>query len=578
MAVLMSLLLFACTDLNEELLGEFTESYSEANPAAAFIDADTSGGSAGSGSGGSAGSGGGGSDLLGGPYSKLRDGSAGHFGHFSSQTLPSDEAWIATKGGDWYDGGILIDLHKHNFLANNGIIGNTWNQAYSGINAVNIALFGADSEDDGTKQLRTLRAYFYYRLLDLYGRVKLITTVKKEGDNFVSIDAPQSSRSEVFDFVEAELLDVLGLTRAQVLAGAALTAFGPSNNAYRANQYGALGLLAKLYLNAEVYTGTALWAEAAAAANYIIENGSYKLATASYSTGVGDAGTAFSVTNLGRLNPSHVDREDGNIYTYDNLEGYAAIFAANNGGNPEFVWSIEYDEVDAHGMNFAKMTLHYGSQFTWNFEAQPWNGYATLQDFYNDYDPGDRRQESNHITGVQRTFNGGIVRDYAKEPKDTDSALDYTPENTGGIFPNGLRQAGARLGKFSFKQFGRPNQDNDYPIIRLGEMYLIRAEGKARAAGDWSLALPDVNIIRGRAGAAALSSIDAGEFLAERGREMFQESTRRSDQIRFGKYYAGADSGRRNDATVSPAYKNVMPIPLDAINAANGSLSQNEGY
>ena len=568
MAVLMSLVLFACTDLNEELLGEFTESYSEANPAAAFIDADTSGGSAGSG--------GGGSDLLGGPYSKLRDGSAGHFGHFSSQTLPSDEAWIATKGGDWYDGGILIDLHKHNFLANNGIIGNTWNQAYGGINAVNIALFGADSEDDGTKQLRTLRAYFYYRLLDLYGRVKLITTVKKESDNFVSIDAPQSSRSEVFDFVEAELLDVLGLTRAQVLAGAAPTAFGPAGNSYRASHLGAVGLLAKLYLNAEVYTGTALWAEAAAAANYIIENGSYKLATAAYSTGVGDAGTAFSVTNLGRLNSNQVDREEGNIYTYDNLEGYAAIFAANNEGNPEFIWSIEYDEVDAHGMNFSQMTLHYGSQFTWNLEAQPWNGYATLQDFYNDYDSGDRRQENNHVTGVQRTFNGGIVRDYAKEPNDPDTALDFTPDNTGGIFPNGLRQAGARLGKFSFKQFGRPNMDNDYPIIRLGEMYLIRAEGKARAAGDWSLALPDVNIIRGRAGAAALSSIDADEFLAERGREMFQESTRRSDQIRFGKYYAGADDGK--GTTVSPAYKNVMPIPLDAINAANGSLSQNEGY
>ena len=460
----------------------------------------------------------------------------------------------------------MIDLHKHNFLANNGIIGNTWNQAYGGINAVNEAL--PDADEDGTKQLRTVRAYFYYRLLDLFGRVKLITSS--------GAVAPQSSRSEVFDFVEAELLDVLGLTRAQVLAGDAPTAFGPANNPYRASHLGAVGLLAKLYLNAEVYTGTALWAEAAAAANYIIENGSYKLAMASYSTGVGDAGTAFSVTNLGRLNSNQVDREEGNIYTYDNLEGYAAIFAANNEGNPEFIWSIEFDEVDAHGMNFAKMTFHYGSQFTWNFEAQPWNGYATLQDFYNDYDSGDRRQESNHITGVQRTFNGGIVRDYAKEPNDPDTALDYTPKNTGGIFPNGLRQAGERLGKFSFKQFGRPNQDNDYPIIRLGEMYLIRAEGKARAAGDWSLALPDVNIILGRAGAAALSSIDADKFLAERGREMFQQSTRRSDQIRFGKYYAGADDGK--GTTVSPAYKNVMPIPLDAINAANGSLSQNEGY
>ena len=121
-----------------------------------------------------------------------------------------------------------------------------------------------------------------------------------------------------------------------------------------------------------------------------------------------------------------------------------------------------------------------------------------------------------------------------KNLNDTDSALDFTPENTGGIFPNGLRQAGARLGKFSMKQFGRPDMDNDYPIIRLGELILIRAEGNARAAGDWSLALPDVNIIRARSGAAALTSIDADKFLAERGREMFQESTRRSDQIRFG--------------------------------------------
>ena len=551
LVVIMSALLFACTDLEEELVGEFTESYSEANPAAPFLNA---------------GSGGGGSDLLGGPYSKLRDGSAGHFGHFSAQTLPSDEAWIATKGGDWYDGGILIDLHKHNFLANNGIINNTWNQAYGGINAVNDALPSAD--EDGTKQLRTVRAYFYYRLLDLYGRVKLITTS--------GVDAPQSSRSEVFDFVEAELLDVLGLTRAQVAAGDAPTAFGPAGNAYRANQYGALGLLAKLYLNAEVYTGTALYAEAAAAANYIIENGSYKLATASYSSGVGSAGVEHAVTNLGRLNSNQVAREEGNIYTYDNLEGYAAIFAANNEGNPEFIWSIEYDEVTAGGMNFSQMTLHYGSQFTWNLEAQPWNGYATLQDFYNDYDANDRRQENNHVTGVQRTFNGGIVRDYAKEPEDTDSALDFTPANVGGIFPNGLRQAGARLGKFSFKQFGRPDMSNDYPIVRLGEMYLIRAEGNARAAGDWSMALADVNIIRGRSGASALTSIDADEFLAERGREMFQESTRRSDQIRFGKYYEGADTGK--GSTVSPAYKNVMPIPLDAINAANGTLSQNEGY
>ena len=91
------------------------------------------------------------------------------------------------------------------------------------------------------------------------------------------------------------------------------------------------------------------------------------------------------------------------------------------------------------------------------------------------------RKHTNHLAGVQRTFNGGIVRDFAKEPNDESPDLEFTG-NDGGIFPNGLRQAGARLGKFSFKQFGRPDQDNDYPIIRLGDLYLVRAEANARLA------------------------------------------------------------------------------------------------
>ena len=568
---------YACTDLDEELVGEFTESYSEANPAAAFINA---------------GSGGGGADALGAAFSKLRDGSAGHFGHFTAQTLPSDEAWIATKGGDWYDGGILIDLHKHNFLANNGILGNTWNQLYGGINAVNDAM--GDASADDAKQLRAVRAFHYYRLMDLYGSVKYVTEAGDEG---------QLSRAAMFEKVEGELLDLVGLTRDQLTNGDAPTAFGSTNTAYRVNHFAVMGLLAKLYLNGEVYTratpggtGTEMWEQAYAAANYVIENSPYRLATSpSTQAAVGSAGAVMSNVNLGRLNSNEVNvggnqqYPDGsssadNIYAQDNMEGYTALFAANNDqANPEFIWSIEYDEVTAGGMNFAKMTLHYGSQQTFNFEAQPWNGYATLADFYNDYDDAnDVRKHTNHLAGVQRTFNGGIVRDFAKEPNDASPDLEFTGDNAGGIFPNGLRQAGARLGKFSFKQFGRPDQDNDYPIVRLGDLYLVRAEANARRGGSWNgaAALADVNIIRARSGAAAKSASDITEafFLAERGREMFQESTRRQDQIRFGQYRAGADSGRRADSTPTDTHKIVMPIPLDAINASNGSLSQNTGY
>ena len=104
-------------------------------------------------------------------------------------------------------------------------------------------------------------------------------------------------------------------------------------------------------------------------------------------------------------------------------------------------------------------------------------------------------------------------------------------------------------------------------------MYLTRAEALARNGNDWNLALPDTNIIRARAGVSIYTTLNAEEFLAERGREMFQESSRRTDLIRFGKY---------NDIwwekPASESFKNVMPIPFEQIQASEGSLTQNEGY
>ena len=216
------------------------------------------------------------------------------------------------------------------------------------------------------------------------------------------------------------------------------------------------------------------------------------------------------------------------------------------------------------------MTLHYSSQFTWNLEAQPWNGYATLQEFYDSYDDNDLRKAASFIAGPQLDSGGSAVLDYATD--DDEIPLNFTPE-INELEPNSLREAGARLGKFSFKQFGRPDMSNNFPIVRLGEMYLTRAEAMARHNNDWSLALTDTNIIRARAGVAAYTSLTAEEFLAERGREMFQESSRRTDLIRFGKY-----NGAWWEKPVSESYKNVMPIPFEQIQASNGTLSQNEGY
>ena len=223
-------------------------------------------------------------------------------------------------------------------------------------------------------------------------------------------------------------------------------------------------------------------------------------------------------------------------------------------------------------MNFAQMTLHYTSQFTWNLAAQPWNGYSVLEDFYNSYDAADKRKKANFIIGKQSDYLGGQLIDFSGQEGKLD--LEYIPE-IDQLAPNSDRDGGARLGKFSFRQGQQPDMDNDMPIIRLGEMYLIRAEAKARVAGDWSLAATDVNTIRARAGLPAMTSITADSFLAERGREMFMEVTRRQDLIRFGKW--GSSWWEK---TNSDAYRIVFPIPQSQIDASTGigKLSQNPGY
>ena len=519
----MLLLLAACTDLEEDLKGDIT------------TDINIPGISTGSG----------GSDILGGAFSELRNtGSAGHDRYYSVQEISSDEQCIAAKGGDWFDGGILVELHKHTYTPTHAFLNGTWNTSYNAINTVNELLAGTSLDGNQTAQMQVLRAYFYLRLMDLYGRVKIITQP--------GVDAPQSSRADVFAFVESQILNVLAIPEVSETMDLSGSDLGTDVNSYRINQYGALGILSKLYLNAEVYVGTPMYDKAAIAADYVIESGAYMLC---------DDGCA--VTNLGRRPAVETDPEM--------LEGYAAVFAPNNENNPEHIFVVEYDEVSGGGMNFSQMNLHYSSQFTWNLNEQPWNGYATLEEFYNSYEDGDVRKKANFIVGPQLDFGGGAILDYASD--DEDIQLNYTPE-INELQPNSLREAGARAGKFSFKQLGRADMDNDYTILRLGEMYLNRAEGLARAAGDWSLALPDVNVIRRRAKVADYTSIDADEFLAERGREMFQESVRRTDLIRFGKYN---DAWWEKPADPSD-HVNVFPIPQDQINASNGTLTQNSGY
>jgi hypothetical protein len=462
------------------------------------------------------------SDGLSGAFSRLLSGTANHGSYFSAQEISSDEAVITQKGGDWFDGGIWLIMHKHEFTPTVGGINGAWGDIYGGIFQCNELLGKSSTTEAGKVQLRTLRAYLYWRLLDMFGRIKLITAS--------GVDSPQVTRLEAYNFVESELLAVL-------------PSLPDGKQEYgRVSKGAANALLARLYLNAKVYKGlathnTADLDKAIAAADAVINSG---------------------------------------VYTLD--PDYAKVFAPDNVENQEHIFVAPFDETTGSGMNFAQMTLHYPSQLTYKLAQQPWNGYSTLEEFYNSYDAADKRKAANFIVGPQKDASGNPILDLAFDKGDTDGAeINYTPK-INMLAPNGSRQAGARLGKFSFKQGQNPDMDNDYPVLRYGEVLLNKAEALARKNGfgdPTSKILVDQ--LRSRAGLPSIGSLTEGSLLAERGRELFQEALRRTDLIRFGAW----GNAWWEKAAHAPDKFILFPIPAEQITASQGSpnkLTQNPDY
>ncbi|MBD1367236.1 RagB/SusD family nutrient uptake outer membrane protein [Mucilaginibacter sp. ZT4R22] len=470
---------------------------------------------------------------------------------FNLNEVTTDEVVVPTRGADWGDGGHWVRLKTHTTNSSDSQPANGWNLGFGGVTTCNKLLAALAVSDSPTAvtyvaELKALRAIYYYWLLDLFGNVPITT-------DFSETAPPATKpRAEVYAFIEKELLENVDK----------LPKVGTGDGPYygRVTYYVVQATLAKLYLNAQTYTGTPQYDKALAACDIIINSGKFQL-----------------------------------------MNNYADIFSRNNIGSTESIWAIPFDGVKAKGFNMNMETLHLQSQNTYQMNNQPWNGFASVQEFYQSYidpaqNPGpqgtvvgldpkgtpttgtlDKRMLNNFIVGPQFQADGVTpLTDGGADKTDPDGQPITLTPYVNELQPNAWRQAGARIGKWQFYKGMLTDLDNDLAIYRYADILLMKAELLARKNSNWSdpVALALVNQIRTiHGGVSPLPGLTAETFLAERGREMFAESYRRQDMLRFGTYNS---KYRFHDADANTNV-NIFPIPEPQINA-NPNLKQNPGY
>jgi hypothetical protein len=399
----------------------------------------------------------------------------------------------------------------------------------TGADATNIGYYAAEA--------RFLRAYQYWVLMDVFGNPPFVTETTKIG----SIIPPRITRAALFAYIESELKAIDPLLPK------------PNANLYgRADEGAAWALLARMYLNAQVYTGTARYTDAITYSQKVISSNSYGL-----------------ISNFDNL-----------MLADDNLNSIPG-----GGKIGEFIFTINYDGTKTEGYGGTQYLTH-----------APVGGTM----------PSAKFGISGGYAGSRTTSN--IIALFPTPPyKDTLSA--HFPNNGNAdkraqfwypgqsLVINSLTTFGDGIAVSKFRNVtttgaqgsNQTFSDVDMPLFRLPEQYLIYAESVLRggAGGDPATALTYINLIRTRAyGGSAAGNITAAQLttqfiLDERARELFWEGFRRTDLIRYGFFTSSSylwpfKGGAINGQGVAD-FRNLFPIPESDL-AANPNLKQNTGY
>lgn len=490
----------------------------------------------------------------------------------------SSDAWILPgRQGDWVDGGKWQSLFLHNYGPGNATIKSTWNALYTIIGNCNTSIdnletfiqAGGESYlQDYQYEARAVRAILYYHLVDLFGRVPLVTSSKT-----VMADVNQSSRSEVYQFIVDELTDCIPHL--------------PSGKCQNMGKYygrvtKAVGYMAmaKVAINSPILSKDD-W-----------NDGSLVGGIAKVAPYVNQAGKNIKIA----LDGTTRDAWETVLYCQKQIEkegyslqpNFSQNFSKTNDSSVENIWTQPSDGTTYKVSDYnPTRTLHAAHASAYGLQG--WNGVcATVEQmkvFKYGTDEQDPRMDMTFFYGPVfvdgKPIDAGLGDGAQLCYNPMDVVVDFKEDVPNQI----LKFAGARMSKYEVDNTTSSylNHNNDKVFWRYADALLLAAEAKVRMgqSGD-----AEVNEIRDRVQAGQKSNVTLQDILDERMLEFSYEGMRRQDQIRFGTYtepttdrYAGVHHNvATGDYVVdNTGFTTVFPIPTSVLEL-NTKLTQNPGY
>jgi hypothetical protein len=549
---------------------------------------------------------------------------------FNLNELTTDHAVVG-----WGDPG-LPDLHGMYWSSSNDFTEAMYNRLAQEVSFCNSFISNAANLSDAVvpnfvAEARFLRAFAYYNLMDLYSKVPLTTEI--------STDLPQqSSRTELFNFVETELLAIID----NLLPSG-------SNEYGRVDQVAAWALLSKLYLNAEVWTGTSRYEDCVNYSNEVI-NSTYNINT----NDANGNGTAYDELFLADNDTNGAQNEFIFTANFDGLNSqtyggttflvHAAIggsmpaneFGVNGGWGGLRTTKSLVNKFPAGIIDIAALNNGLGGSLSdWGLVGDAtengWDGpdmemYETSNDVYELYTDllGNQMKfrfnedwgQNYGDDGADGSLNSGganivipgdgvyhVVLDLNTNSYTLEEVLPES-DRRGMFYTDGQNLEIEEIPSFTdgyavtkFKNIdSNGNQgvdssgnfvDTDLALIRLAEIYLNYAEAILRGGGgDLNLATANINELIERGYGNSDYNITSSELtldfiLNERSRELYWEGQRRTDLVRYGYFTTGnylwPFKANQPEGTSTDAFRNVFPIPSSSI-SANPNLNQNDGY